>query len=584
MKKILISIGPIHGKLDSVKIITNKFKGGLAALTAKQLALKRPQDKITVVKCNETSFYKPEELKVKNIKIVNVEDFFEYEKFILSNKFDVYILAAAVANLIPKDPLKGKFPSHNYKEEEEINIPFVITRRVILHIKEKFPRSTLIGYKLFDGSYEELIKAGWDLLVETKANAIFCNDPKTAKDKKICLLPDGSRIELNFEDHVNFIDRIIDLSWYKTKIVSFKKPLFDKTDSFVSILDKTAEKFPPYIFGCVAYKSGDGFYTTARGKKDVKKDFAYVHKVNHNKKVVFADKKASLNAPLLDLIFTLTNSKVIVHAHKKLDAENLDYIFSGTNEEDNLKSKILQLHKEGKNFFNIKFHGYYSWFDSFEEAENFTEGKISKIKNIEWNQYNDLFPDRYLKESSFDINVKKEIDVLSKKLNRKINVLEIGSNKKVRFFNRKYINKYYAFDKFVKVEEEGIIQIKERELLNISVDMIILRSSFNYLDKKEIANLKKVVLKNKGVLMFNTFKKPSTIKRFYTSRDLNGIEESEYDKRNNLIIHSLYPKGQNYVIRHSFFYYDINTIKKLFVGLKFEKTEEGNTIHIKISG
>lgn len=297
MKRILISIGPIHGKLDSVKIITNKFKGGLAALTAKKLAKKRPKDRITAVKCNETTFYKPGEPKIKNIDIVDVGDFFEYEKFVLNNRFDAYILAAAVANLIPKNPLKGKFPSHNYKEGDEIEIPFVITRRVIMRVKEKFPRATLIGYKLFDGSYEELIRAGWELLIETKSNAVFCNDPKTAKEKKTCLLPDGSKIELNFDEHVNLIDRIIGLSWYKTNLVNSKKPSFDKSENFIHVLEKTAEKFPPYMFGCVAYRIGDGFYTTTRGKKYVKKNFAYVHKIDHKKKMVFADKKASLNAP-----------------------------------------------------------------------------------------------------------------------------------------------------------------------------------------------------------------------------------------------------------------------------------------------
>ena len=143
-----MSVGPINGKLDSVKIITNKFKGGLAALTAKEIAKKRPKDKIIVVKAPETIFYKRGEKEIPNIKIVDTADFFEYENFVLGNKFDAYILAAAVANLIPKKPYKGKFPSHDYKEGDEINIPFIISKRIISHVKKKFPRSTLIGYKL----------------------------------------------------------------------------------------------------------------------------------------------------------------------------------------------------------------------------------------------------------------------------------------------------------------------------------------------------------------------------------------------------------------------------------------------------
>ncbi len=583
MKNILISVGPIHGKLDSVKIITNKFKGGLAALTAKELAKKRPKDLITVVKCNETVFYKSKEKDIKNIKIVNVEDFFDYEKFVLNNKFDAYILAAAVANLIPKNSLKGKFPSHNFKEGEKVNIPFVITRRVIMHIKEKFPRSTLIGYKLFDGSNEELIKAGWDLLVETKSNAIFCNNPKTAKEKKICLLPDGSKIELDFYEHINFINRIIDLQWYKTKILNSKKPLFENSDDFIRILDKTTEKFPPYMFGCVAFKSGEGFYTTVRGKKEIQKNFAYLYKVDHKNKIVYADKKATLNAPLLDLIFSITNSKVIVHSHKKLNSESLEYIFSGTNEEFDIKEKIKKIHNKGENSFNVKFHGYYSWFNNFYEAEMFVDGKEIKMKGVDWNNYNELFPDRYLNKSNFDIFVNKEIKSLSSRSKRKINLLEIGSNKKIRYLDKKFVNNYYILDKFVKVKNKDVKQIGEKDLQKIDVDLIIIRGTFNYLNKIEIINIKKIILKNKCKLIFNTFNSPSSVNRQYINKNSKGLEISDYDKKNKIINHYLYPKGKNYYIKHSFFYYDNKEIKELFKGLKFNQMKEGNSLCISVN-
>lgn len=581
MKKILISIGPIHGKLDSVKIITNKFKGGLAALTAKEIARKRPKDKIIVVKCRDTSFYKPDEKEIRNIQIIDVDDFFEYEKYVLGNKFDAYILAAAVANLIPKNPLKGKFPSHNYKEGDEINVPFVITRRVILHIKEKFPRSTLIGYKLFDGSDEELIKAGWELLVETKSNAIFCNHPRTAKEKKICLLPDGSKIEMDFDEHVDFINRVIDLNWYKTKISNEKKPLLNRESDLAFILSKTAERFPPYMFGCVAYKSGDGFYTTTRGKKEIKKDFAYVYRVDHKNKIVFADKKASLNAPLLDNIFSTTGAKVIVHAHNRIDSENVDYIFSGTDEEDGIN--IAKIDRKEKNSFNVKFHGYYSWFDSIEEATMFLKGKKVKLRDVDWESYNEDFPFRYLGSSEFDVIARREIKILSESLKRKINVLEIGSNKKARYFDKRTIDKYYAFDKFVKLEDKDIIQVKEKDLIKVDADIVIIRGSINYLDKKEIERLKKIIAKNKSILLFNTFTKPSEIKRKYVSKNSRGLEVSYYDKANGKINHYLYPEGKDYGIKHSFFYYDIDMLKDLFKGLKFESKRKVSSLYVKVS-
>ena len=81
----------------------------------------------------------------------------------------------------------------------------------------------------------------------------------------------------------------------------------------------------------------------------------------------------------------------------------------------------------------------------------------------------------------------------------------------------------------------------------------------------------------------NTFLSPSTIKRPYISKKSKGIETSEYDGENSMIVHSLYPKEKNYFVRHSFFYYIVEKIKELFEGLKFEEKNTGNSIYIKIS-
>lgn len=583
MKNILISVGPIHGKLDSVKIITNKFKGGLATITAKKLAMKRLNDKITVVKCPQTVFYKSNEDKLSNVEVVDVKDFYDYERFVLNNKFDAYILAGAIANLIPKNPFEGKFPSHNYKEGEIINIPFVISNRIICHVKEKFPRSTLIGYKLLDGSPEELIKAGWELLVETKSNTIFCNHPKTAKEKKLCLLPDGSKIELSFYEHIDFISRVLDLLWYKTQIVEEEKPELDKSEELFSILNKTTENFYPYMFGCIAYKVGGGFYTTIRGKKESKKEFAYIHRVNHDNRIVYASRKASLNAPLLDLIFSITDSKVIVHSHKKLDAPDLDYVFSGTSEEDNLKDKISEIHKEGINLFNIKYHGYYAWFNNLKEAEDFVSSKSVSVKDINWEEYNDVFPKKYLEKSEFDDLVKKEIKNISNDLRRKINVLEIGPNKLIRYYDKDFIDNYYVFDKYVKVSDNNVIQIEEKDLISKKVDLIILRGTINYLNKKEIERLKQIVINNKCILLFNTFKNPTVIKRSYDSKISGGIESTSYDPEKKEITHILAPKDSDYVVKHSFFFYSFDELKEFFNGLNFLKQEKGSSLYIKVS-
>ena len=140
MAKILLTAGPIPARLDSVKYITNRFKGGLALWTAEQLRLMGHD--VTILAWAHT------DLDTK-LPILPVNDVYDYYNKVLDFQADAYILAAAVANLGPTEPIVGKFPSHLYKVGDKFPIEFTIMPRVIDAVKTKYPRATLIGYKLF---------------------------------------------------------------------------------------------------------------------------------------------------------------------------------------------------------------------------------------------------------------------------------------------------------------------------------------------------------------------------------------------------------------------------------------------------
>ena len=120
IKKVVISCGPIPARLDSVKFLTNRFKGGLAFKTANYL-IEQGFD-ATIVKWQYTDI--PESLS--NCEVVNVIDVFDYYAWYLENasNYNVFIMAAAVANLTPSNPYEGKFPSHNYQVGEQFDIKF----------------------------------------------------------------------------------------------------------------------------------------------------------------------------------------------------------------------------------------------------------------------------------------------------------------------------------------------------------------------------------------------------------------------------------------------------------------------------
>jgi hypothetical protein len=359
MKHALISVGAIPGRLDSVKYITNRFKGGLAAKTANMLAV---DFRVTIVKWRHTDLGNID----PSIAVIDVDDIYDYMDKVLATKADAYILAAAVANLIPAKPWEGKFPSHKYEVGEIIDIPFVIAPRIIDAVKAKYPRSTLIGYKLFDGPEEELVAAGWHTLVESKSNCVFCNHPATAKTKKIALLPDGSAIPMDFIGHVEFMRRLVDLEWYRTEIVETEEiPLFFEKELAALLARVTVDK-PPYSFGTVASRLGDGIVTTTRGKRD--SGFCVVENVDQESRVVRASAKATLNAPFLFRLLKESPFNYIVHGHKQFEgAPTIPYAFPGTTEEDAIDWDV------GSFFFNIEHHGYVAMFGNSVEAMEWSE-------------------------------------------------------------------------------------------------------------------------------------------------------------------------------------------------------------------
>ena len=134
-----------------------------------------------------------------------------------------------------------------------------------------------------------------------------------------------------------------DLKLYKQYIEKFKNKLTEK---------KYNDK---YYFGSVAIKTGNGIITTIRGKKDLN-EYTLVESVDHVNHIINVfNKKATLNAPLLDYIFQNKKVKAIVHLHEfdnKLPF--YDYAFPGT-----LKDSV----RNNTTSFNIMYHGVIYLFD-----------------------------------------------------------------------------------------------------------------------------------------------------------------------------------------------------------------------------
>jgi len=366
MAKILISAGPIPARLDSVKYVTNRFKGGLAMKTARLLSGYQGYNKydhqIILVKWKHSSVGSGD----NTFEVIDVEDILEYRDAVLNTKADMYVLAAAVANLMPTNPWKGKFPSHDYSVGDKIPIEFEIAPRIIDEVKKKYPRSSLVGYKLFDGSDEELIKAGWETLRGSKANIVFANHPAWAKKRKLMLTQDGSVIPVTFDEHVEMIDALSRSCWYRTEIVGNTRVWSDLMLEGTVDLNLLIQEYPrhkqgEYTFGTFGFRLKDGFFTTSRGKTEG--GFSYVFFVDHGEREIQTiNNKATLNAPLLDRMFKkFPHVNVIIHGHKQIDKwVTFDYQFPGTAEEAAYGAMSTG--------FNIEHHGYVAGFSTVDEC------------------------------------------------------------------------------------------------------------------------------------------------------------------------------------------------------------------------
>jgi len=331
-KKILISVGPIPAKLDSVKFVTNRFKGGLALKTAEYLA--NEGNDVTIVAWKFT------ELETK-LPVIRIDDVVDYYNKVLEYQADAYILAAAVANLMPSNPYEGKFPSHKYQVGEKFNIEFEIAPRVIDEVKKRYPRSTLIGYKLYDGNDEELIAAGTKTLFDSTANIVFANHPKWAKEKKIVLTQDGAIFECSFEEHCKLMNKVINEDFYTTILTNQSETKLSDDEKLIVNIYPTFEK-DGRTYGTFAIKRKSSFITSTRGKKDGKDAVSEVFSVDHVKKQISASKKATLNAPLLAKMFELNpNFTILLHGHN-LIGKNVhnEYEFAGSTGDLKFASKV----------------------------------------------------------------------------------------------------------------------------------------------------------------------------------------------------------------------------------------------------
>jgi len=167
-KKVLMTAGPTIEHIDPVRVITNQSSGKTGVSLASELI--SAGAKVTFV-------YGPGKEKApKGAKIINVlssKDMFDAVKTELKKKFDIVIMAAAVADYIPINPSKNKIKS----SKNELKISLKKAPKIIDQVKKYQKDVLLIGFKAETNlTKNALIKSAQKKMKESGADIIIAND------------------------------------------------------------------------------------------------------------------------------------------------------------------------------------------------------------------------------------------------------------------------------------------------------------------------------------------------------------------------------------------------------------------------
>jgi len=200
------------------------------------------------------------------------------------------------------------------------------------------------------------------------------------------------------------------------------------------------------------------------------------------------------------------------------------------------------------------------------------------IREVDWETYEEVFPDRYLEPSAFDSKVGEIVDHLYVRYgtsNFVRSVLDIGGGKsgtryldQTQFSGGNFLS-CWLLDPFVDAPDwmEGSVDWNTDK----QFDLIVCRGSFNYLQRQQIMKIPSM-LKSGGVFIFNTFYEPKNGSRRYKN-SRSGTEGMEMFRRvGNHIIHRLEPDDEDYVIQHKIKIRPVEEIVKFLgtEGLSFE--------------
>jgi phosphopantothenoylcysteine decarboxylase/phosphopantothenate--cysteine ligase len=140
-KRILVTGGPTPVPIDSVRRITNRFRGRLGINIAEELYMRGAN----VLLVHGDGAYQPP----RHLPYVVAKTYSDYKSILLDNiseKYDIGIFSAGVADYMPKNIQDGKIPSG-----QELSLELVPTEKIIDLVRKRDPKLLMVTFKYQEG-------------------------------------------------------------------------------------------------------------------------------------------------------------------------------------------------------------------------------------------------------------------------------------------------------------------------------------------------------------------------------------------------------------------------------------------------
>ncbi|MHA1264329.1 MAG: bifunctional phosphopantothenoylcysteine decarboxylase/phosphopantothenate--cysteine ligase CoaBC [Candidatus Helarchaeota archaeon] len=168
--KVLVTSGPTREHIDPVRFITNPSTGKMGVALA--LEAKQRGAEVTLIYGKGTTAEIPADMRT--IEIVSTKELSEQiDKLLRSEKYDLFICAAAISDYTPIDTINHKIAS----KQPELDVKLKPTPKCIEVARAADPDVFLIPFKAeYHLEPEKLIDRAHKRLLETNSQLICAND------------------------------------------------------------------------------------------------------------------------------------------------------------------------------------------------------------------------------------------------------------------------------------------------------------------------------------------------------------------------------------------------------------------------